>query len=1056
MLHKLRGLYDTYHFFAAPGPPSRPTARRCRSCARSWPTNAGRAGRAGRVLRARGRAARRRRAAGRPVRVPRARSSASSCTGSTTSGSPRRRSTATARSPTRCAERAEHFPAGREVFVGHPPTQSARALHGGRGDYLFTASRLDDAKRVGLIVEAMAHVKRDVELRIAGTGPEASAPARAGGRRPRGSRFSAASRRASWSSSTRARAPSPFVPYLEDYGYVTLEAMLAGKPVITCSDSGGHDRARARRRQRAHRRSDAAGARRGDRPRCGATGARSKRMGAAGARDRPRRDVGRGASRSCWREPKLVVATSFGVHPPRGGGQARVAGLYGALARLGVEVEIVSLVDRTERGGRLDAGAGRARAARAAHAGARRRRLAAPPAGRRAGRRSRARAAPRAHAGLRRGARAARRATPPRSSPATPTRSRAARRRAAGAADLRGPGRRGRPEGRRCTRPRRTAPALAERVRELEARVLRRGRPRARVRRARRRAARTSSTGSRAERVVEVPNGADPDAIAVHAARRAPRARGARSASATSCSRCSSAPGTSRTWRSSATCSTVVDELARACACSICGSAGLAFADEPIPGNFDLCGVVDDGVPAQRARRRRRGAEPDALGLGHQPEDARLRARRACRSCRSAFGNRGLDFEPGRALPAGRAGRAARPCCARCAPRPTRRSTRASARPASTSRSASRGDAIAAALARASRLPVPARLRGGPALMHVAVVAAGNGIAEARVLARSLAAPPARTGRVTVLVLPGLRPELHHGDEPFERARARPTSSVGRCAGCCERAPRRRWRRCCGRCWSPHLLDARRRAVLLLPPDAERPRAAGRRSTRRWTSTTRVLVAAADRRAARRRRAPRRARPGRGGRDRRRARRRARRPRPAARSSTGGPTGRSRPPRRPPSPARRARLGASPLAPRRARLRRRSAGSRTPGYDVSLLEPARAAAGRRRALLTARAPLRLMRWAGFRPDRPWWLSEHAHAHARARRPGAHRARRRARRGAARRRAGSASTASPTRRRRAARTACATTRACSACTREAADAGEDFGDVFVPGGRRGVR
>jgi glycosyltransferase involved in cell wall biosynthesis len=30
-----------------------------------------------------------------------------------------------------------------------------------------------------------------------------------------------------------------FGPYDEDYGYVTLEAMLAAKPVITCSDSGG-------------------------------------------------------------------------------------------------------------------------------------------------------------------------------------------------------------------------------------------------------------------------------------------------------------------------------------------------------------------------------------------------------------------------------------------------------------------------------------------------------------------------------------------------------------------------------------------------------------------------------------------------------------------------------------------------------------------------------------------------------------------------------------------------------------------------------------------------
>jgi glycosyltransferase involved in cell wall biosynthesis len=30
-----------------------------------------------------------------------------------------------------------------------------------------------------------------------------------------------------------------FVPYDEDYGYVTLEAFLARKPVVTATDSGG-------------------------------------------------------------------------------------------------------------------------------------------------------------------------------------------------------------------------------------------------------------------------------------------------------------------------------------------------------------------------------------------------------------------------------------------------------------------------------------------------------------------------------------------------------------------------------------------------------------------------------------------------------------------------------------------------------------------------------------------------------------------------------------------------------------------------------------------------
>ena len=44
--------------------------------------------------------------------------------------------------------------------------------------------------------------------------------------------------------------------------------------------------------------------------------------------------------------PRLVLATSFPVHPARGGGQVRIFGLYKALAELGVATELVCLVDR--------------------------------------------------------------------------------------------------------------------------------------------------------------------------------------------------------------------------------------------------------------------------------------------------------------------------------------------------------------------------------------------------------------------------------------------------------------------------------------------------------------------------------------------------------------------------------------------------------------------------------------------------------------------------------------------------------------------------------------
>ena len=38
--------------------------------------------------------------------------------------------------------------------------------------------------------------------------------------------------------SARCRAVA-FVPFDEDYGFVTVEAFAAGKAVVTCSDSGG-------------------------------------------------------------------------------------------------------------------------------------------------------------------------------------------------------------------------------------------------------------------------------------------------------------------------------------------------------------------------------------------------------------------------------------------------------------------------------------------------------------------------------------------------------------------------------------------------------------------------------------------------------------------------------------------------------------------------------------------------------------------------------------------------------------------------------------------------
>ena len=134
-------------------------------------------------------------------------------------------------------ERPGYFPPGADVFVAHPPT-GLEGLHGGRGRYLFTVSRLDAPKRIDLLIAAMKEVSSGVELRIAGSGPEEARlrELAAGDARITFCGRVGDAELAELYAGARAVA---FIPQLEDFGLVTLEAMLAGKPVITCTDSGG-------------------------------------------------------------------------------------------------------------------------------------------------------------------------------------------------------------------------------------------------------------------------------------------------------------------------------------------------------------------------------------------------------------------------------------------------------------------------------------------------------------------------------------------------------------------------------------------------------------------------------------------------------------------------------------------------------------------------------------------------------------------------------------------------------------------------------------------------
>ncbi|SDI94361.1 Glycosyltransferase involved in cell wall bisynthesis [Frankineae bacterium MT45] len=136
------------------------------------------------------------------------------------------------------AARQDYFPESVDIEVLLPPTNLADRLHAGPFSAFFTASRLDGAKRIELIIRAMEFVEGSVPLRIAGTGPEEE---RLKALRPDDARIQFLGRVSEEQlvDEYATALAVPFVPFDEDYGLVTLEAQLAHKPVITCRDSGG-------------------------------------------------------------------------------------------------------------------------------------------------------------------------------------------------------------------------------------------------------------------------------------------------------------------------------------------------------------------------------------------------------------------------------------------------------------------------------------------------------------------------------------------------------------------------------------------------------------------------------------------------------------------------------------------------------------------------------------------------------------------------------------------------------------------------------------------------
>ena len=123
----------------------------------------------------------------------------------------------------------------------HPPRLAARLHSGEAASYVLSVGRLESVKRVDLVVRALAHAPHEVNLVVAGTGTQApalEALATSLGLDDRVQFLGEVTDEDIVALYARALGVV-FPPFDEDYGYVTLEAFLAHKPVVTTTDSGG-------------------------------------------------------------------------------------------------------------------------------------------------------------------------------------------------------------------------------------------------------------------------------------------------------------------------------------------------------------------------------------------------------------------------------------------------------------------------------------------------------------------------------------------------------------------------------------------------------------------------------------------------------------------------------------------------------------------------------------------------------------------------------------------------------------------------------------------------
>jgi glycosyltransferase involved in cell wall biosynthesis/SAM-dependent methyltransferase len=141
-------------------------------------------------------------------------------------------------------QRLERYCGVSSLPIYHPPPLAELLHPGDYGDYVLVPSRLGPAKRQDLVVEALARMRRPLNAVFVGKPDD---PTYRDALKRRAAELGLDGR-IRWLEGVPGRELAAlyagaraivFVPVDEDYGYVTLEAMLAHKPVVTVTDAGG-------------------------------------------------------------------------------------------------------------------------------------------------------------------------------------------------------------------------------------------------------------------------------------------------------------------------------------------------------------------------------------------------------------------------------------------------------------------------------------------------------------------------------------------------------------------------------------------------------------------------------------------------------------------------------------------------------------------------------------------------------------------------------------------------------------------------------------------------